>query len=168
MESVCAWYAVYTASRAEKKVKERLELCGIENYLPLRTEYRMWSDRKKKILVPLIAGYIFVHIRESVFLSVLTIPGVVSFLKEKGKPVRIPADQIERLRYVENNYEEPIEMSFEDIPAGTLVKIVRGKLAGFHGEMVEIRNKFRIVLRLEKLGCALITVPISCVEKVKN
>ena len=102
------------------------------------------------------------------FLSVLTIPGVVSFLKEKGKPVRIPADQIEQLRYVENNYEEPIEMSFEDIPAGTLVEIVRGKLAGFQGEMVEIRNKFRIVLRLEKLGCALITVPISCVEKVKN
>ena len=168
MESVCAWYAVYTASRAEKKVKERLELSGIENYLPLRTEYRMWSDRKKRILVPLIAGYIFVHIRESVFLSVLTIPGVVSFLKEKGKPVRIPADQIEQLRYVENNYEEPIEMSFEDIPAGTLVEIVRGKLAGFQGEMVEIRNKFPSGLRLEKLGCALITVPISCVEKVKN
>ena len=59
-------------------------------------------------------------------------------------------------------------MSFEDIPAGTLVEIVRGKLAGFQGEMVEVRNKFRIVLRLEKLGCALITVPISCVEKVKN
>ena len=48
MESVFSWYAVYTAARAEKKVKERLDQIGIENYLPLRTEYRVWSDRKKK------------------------------------------------------------------------------------------------------------------------
>lgn len=30
------WYAVFTASRAEKRVKERLEQAGIENYLPVR------------------------------------------------------------------------------------------------------------------------------------
>ena len=168
MDGVCAWYAVYTTSRAEKKVKERLDEAGIQNYLPLRTEYRIWSDRKKKISVPLIAGYIFVYIPESVFIPVLSTPGVVSFLKEKGKAVTIPEPQIERLRFVENNFEEPIEMSYEDIPEGTLVEIVRGKLAGFQGEMVEIRDKYRIVLRLDKLGCALITVPGSCIEKVKN
>ena len=50
MESVFSWYAVYTAARAEKKVKERLDQIGIENYLPLRTEYRVWSDRKKKVM----------------------------------------------------------------------------------------------------------------------
>ena len=48
------WYAVYTSSRAEKRVKERLEQVGIECYLPLRTEFRMWSSRKKKVSVPLI------------------------------------------------------------------------------------------------------------------
>lgn len=168
MESASCWYAVYTASRAEKKVKERFDQMGLENYLPLRTEYRMWCDRKKKIAVPLIAGYIFVHVEESLFIPVLTVPGVVAFLKEKGKAVAIPENQIERLRFVENNFEEPIEMSFDEIPGGTLVEIVRGKLAGFQGEMVEIRDKFRIILRLDKLGCALITVPASCVEKVKN
>ena len=47
-EKTSCWYAVYTAARAEKKVKERLDQIGIENYLPLRTEYRVWSDRKKK------------------------------------------------------------------------------------------------------------------------
>lgn len=168
MESVFSWYAVYTAARAEKKVKERLDQIGIENYLPLRTEYRVWSDRKKKVSVPLISGYIFVHIKEETFVPVLTTPGVVTFLKEKGKAVAIPAEQIERLRFVENQTDEPLEISYEDIPAGTLVEVVRGKLAGFQGEMVQIRDKYRIVLRLEKLGCALITVAASCVEKVKN
>mgnify|MGYP000235072511 CR=1 FL=1 len=168
MDGVCAWYAVYTASRAEKKVKERLDEMDIRNYLPLRTEYRVWSDRKKKISVPLIAGYIFVYVPETAFMTVLTTPGVVTFLKEKNKAVIIPEAQIERLRFVENNFEEPIEMSYDEIPAGTLVEIVRGKLTGFQGEMVEFRNKFRIVLRLDNLGCALITVPVSCIEKVKT
>lgn len=168
MVGVSGWYAVYTASRAEKKVKERLDEIGIENYLPLRTEYRVWSDRKKKVSVPLIAGYIFVRVCESSFIKVLTTPGVVTFLKEKGKAVMIPDNQIERLRFVENNFEEPIEMTFEDIPQGTLVNVVRGKLAGFQGELVEFRDKYRIVLRLERLGCAMITVPTSCIEKVKN
>ncbi len=89
-------------------------------------------------------------------------------MKEKNKAVIIPEAQIERLRFVENNFEEPIEMSYDEIPAGTLVEIVRGKLTGFQGEMVEFRNKFRIVLRLDNLGCALITVPVSCIEKVKT
>jgi len=128
----------------------------------------VWSDRKKKVSVPLISGYIFVHIKEETFVPVLTTPGVVTFLKEKGKAVAIPAEQIERLRFVENQTDEPLEISYEDIPAGTLVEVVRGKLAGFQGEMVQIRDKYRIVLRLEKLGCALITVAASCVEKVKN
>lgn len=164
---MACWYAVYTSSRAEKKVKERLDQAGIENYLPLRTEVRMWSDRKKKVSLPLISGYIFVKVEEEQFISVLNVPGVVAFLKEKGKAVSIPDKQIEQLRFFEDNAEEPVEISFEEIPVGSLVKVVRGKLIGFEGELVEISNKYKIVVRLEHLGCALATVSASCIEKVK-
>lgn len=161
------WYAVYTSSRAEKKVKERLEQAGIDCYLPLRTEYRMWSSRRKKVSVPLIPGYIFVHVGTEQFIEVLNIPGVVSFLKEKGKAVPIPDKQIEQLRFVECNAEEPVEISFEEIPVGSLIKVVRGKFAGFEGELIEVSGKYKIVIRLEHLGCALMTISASCVEKVK-
>lgn len=50
MELLPSWYAVYTTSRSEKKVKARLDEAKVDNYLPLRTEYRMWSDRRKKYL----------------------------------------------------------------------------------------------------------------------
>lgn len=161
------WYAVYTSSRAEKKVKVRLDQAGIENYLPLRTEVRIWNDRKKKVSLPLISGYIFVRVEEGQFLSVLEIPGIVTFLKEKGKAVSIPERQIEQLRFFEEHVEEPMEISFEKIPVGSLVKVIRGKLIGFEGELVRICDKYKIVLRLEHLGCALITISASCVEKVK-
>lgn len=168
MEPVLSWYAVYTASRAEKRVKERLDQLSIENYLPLRVEYRIWSDRKKKVLAPLIPGYIFVRVTEELFLSVLRTAGVVTFLKEKGRAVAIPDVQIERLRYVENHIEESLEITYDDIPEGTLVEVVKGNLAGFQGEMVKMQDKYKLVLRLDKLGCALMTVPISCVVKVKS
>lgn len=168
MEGVCAWYAVYTASRTEKKVKERLDGMGIKNYLPLRTEYRLWGNRKKKVSVPLIAGYIFVRIGKEDYLPVLATPGVVTFLKEKGKAVAIPAGQIENLMFVESRSTEPVEISSENIPPGSRVEIIKGKLAGYEGEMVEVRNKYRIVVRLEKLGCALVTIGMNSVEKVKN
>lgn len=163
---VC-WYAVYTSSRAEKKVKERLEQAGIDCYLPLRTEYRMWSSRRKKVSVPLIPGYIFVHVGADQFIKVLNIVGVVSFLKEKGKAVPIPDKQIRQLRFVECNAEEPMEISFEEIPVGSLIKVVRGKFAGFEGELIEVSGKYKIVIRLEHLGCALMTISASCVERVK-
>lgn len=161
------WYAVYTSSRAEKKVKERLDQAGIDCYLPLRTEYRMWSSRRKKVSVPLIPGYIFVHVGTEQFIEVLNIAGVVSFLKEKGKAVPIPDKQIEQLRFVECNAEEPMEISFEEIPIGSLIKVVRGKFTGFEGELIEVSGKYKIVIRLEHLGCALMTISASCVEKVK-
>lgn len=167
-DGVCAWYAVYTAPRAEKKVKERLDEAGIENYLPLRTEYRIWSDRKKKISVPLIPGYIFVRVKETAFISVLSVFGVVTFLKEKGKAVAIPDRQIESLRFVEQGVDGAIEISFEDIPAGTPVEIVRGSLAGFQGEMVKWKDKYHLALRVENLGCALVTVSGSCVKRLKT
>ena len=43
-----------------------------------------------------------------------------------------------------------------------------GKLIGLQGEIVKIQDKYRMVLRLDRLGCALLSVPISCVVKVKN
>lgn len=161
------WYAVYTSSRAEKKVKERLDSVKIENYLPLQTKIRIWNDRKKKISLPLISGYIFVKVEEEQFLTVLNVPGVVTFLKEKGKVIAIPERQIDQLRFFEENADEPMEISFEKIPEGSLVKIIRGKLMGFEGELVKICDKYKIVLRLEHLGCALMTISTSCVEKVK-
>lgn len=166
MAGVFSWYAVYTAPRAEKKIKERLDTEGIQNYLPLRKEYRQWSDRRKKVVVPLISGYIFVYILRNSFSTVLTLPGVVSFLKEGGKPIAIPEKQIERLHFVEHHYEEPLEMTYENIPVGSLVEITQGNLHGFYGEMVEYRNKYRLVLRLDQLGCALVTIPINWIKKI--
>ena len=42
------WYAVFTAARAEKRVKERLEQAGIENYLPVRAVEFVRDGQKRR------------------------------------------------------------------------------------------------------------------------
>ena len=44
------WLAIYTKSRAEKKVEERLLKNGIEAYCPTYTTLKQWSDRKKNLI----------------------------------------------------------------------------------------------------------------------
>lgn len=162
------WYAVYTTSRAEKKVKQRLDEANIENYLPLRTEIRIWSDRKKKVSLPLIPGYIFVHIASENILKILNIPGVVTFLKEKSVPATIPDDQIHRLRMMVEHAFDEVEFMTAQVNVGDKVRVKQGNLEGLIGELVEVRGKYKIAIRLQYFGCALTTVPVSWVEKLKD
>lgn len=165
---MASWYAVYTAARAEKKVKQRLDEIGVENYLPLRTEIRIWTDRKKKITVPLIPGYIFVYTVPENFLKILNVAGVVTFLKEKSVAAAIPDDQIHRLRMMVEHAFEEVEFSASLVNIGDRVRVKQGNLEGLIGELVEVRGKYKIAIRLQYFGCALTTIPFSWVEKWKG
>src|SRR6202041_3127416 len=52
-----SWYALHTRSRHEKMVAQRLAEWGVTTFLPMVTEVRRWSDRKKSVQLPLLAGY---------------------------------------------------------------------------------------------------------------
>ena len=92
------WYAVFTAARAEKRVKERLEQAGIENYLPVRGDEFVRDGLVKRLEVPVITGCIFVRVSEMNLPSVLSIGGVMALLKEKQGPVVISDEQLDSLR----------------------------------------------------------------------
>ena len=163
-----SWYAVYTAARAEKKVAERFVESGVEHYLPLRTEIRIWSDRKKKVILPVISGYIFVFIESDEFLKIRNIPGVAFFLYEQGKPAPIPDKQIALLKFMVDCSDEPVGFSHEHFEPGESVIISRGPLKGLVGEMVKVLGFYKVIIRIENLGCAMTTVPVSFIEKICN
>ena len=52
-----SWNVIYTKSRSEIKVEERLKNIGIEAYCPVRTELKFWSDRKKNNFSPSFTIY---------------------------------------------------------------------------------------------------------------
>lgn len=162
------WHAVFTASRAEKKVRERLEDAGIECYLPVQTVVRQWTYRKARVVVPVIAGMIFVRVSRQDQLQVLQTKGVVSFLRLKGGngPAVIPDRQMKEFRFLLDFSEEAVEMLNEDVGVGDLVQVVKGPLKGLEGELIEFHGQSKIVVRLDMLGFAMVDIPVSFVERV--
>src|SRR5690606_26767860 len=89
---------VKTLPRHEKKVAEQLEKLNYTTYLPLQTTWRMWSDRKKKVELPLIPSIVFVKDltvnKEPMYL----LAGFHSILKLNGEIGRVKPHEIEQLR----------------------------------------------------------------------
>jgi transcriptional antiterminator RfaH len=165
-ESENKWYAVYTRPRAEKLVYERLVEVQIETFLPLQKTYRMWSDRKKLVIRPLLSSYIFVKTNSKYFPVVYKINGVVKFVSFEKQAVSIPQNQIDNLKLLINSDAE-IEVSSETFAKGDNVEVTSGSLIGLTGELIKIGGKKRVVVRINKLDLNLIvTIPVSFLRKV--
>jgi transcription termination/antitermination protein NusG len=160
------WYAVYTAPRAEKKVSERFSEAGIEHYLALQKVKRRWSDRVKEVLVPVVNGYIFVRISATDFIKVTNIYGAIAFVREGGQPVPIPDNQMDNLRLMVECSDEPVEFSMENFERGESISINKGPLQGMIGELIEVKGKHKVLVRLERFGSAVTTVPVSFIERI--
>ncbi|MFQ6610317.1 MAG: UpxY family transcription antiterminator [Fidelibacterota bacterium] len=145
------WYAIYVRSRHEIKVAEQLKQKGITHLVPMVKEIRQWSDRKKKVKVPLFRGYVFVNIDLSKEkFSVLQNDGVVKFIGIKGVPSMIPQHEIRWLNILNENTET---VKYEtDIQVGESVSVVAGPFKGIQGEVIEVRNTSRLVISFESIS----------------
>ena len=157
------WYAVFTASRAEKRVKERLEQAGIENYLPVRGGEFVRDGLVKRLEVPVITGCIFVRVSEMNLPSLLSIGGVIALLKEKQGPVVISDEQLDSLRIL-NERAEMIEVVNGKIPVGSGVRVIQGELTGVQGELVEVAGGHRSMVHVPCLIGVCANVSLDCVK----
>jgi len=164
------WYAVYTKSRYEKKLAEKLKEKGIEAYVPLKKVVRQWSDRKKLVAEPLIRSYCFVRPQPGPrqYDEVLDTPGAVRFVWFSGKPAPIPNKQIDILRVV-TGADVDVDVLPGTLIKGTMVRVTAGPLAGIFGELVEIAGRHRVQIKIDHLDQVL-TISISplLIEPYKN
>lgn len=149
------WYAIYTKSRAEKKTFTLLQQRGIEVYLPLQKKLKQWSDRKKWVEEPLFNSYMFVKVSEREYINVLQTPGVVKFVTFSGKAAAIREEQIIFLKKILSS-EEELEISEHQFNVGQKVKVVAGLFHGMTGELVDVKNAKRFIVRFEELNKSII------------
>lgn len=147
-----SWHAIYTRSRAEKKLYKELCSRGIECYLPLQKELRQWSDRSKWVEEPLLRSYLFVKVSEREYYDVINSSFAVKYVTFGGKAVPIPEEQIEALRIFLEDENRKVDLSQDNLEKGESVEVVAGPLKGIQGEIIQIRGKNRIVIRFDSLG----------------
>ncbi|OMQ09832.1 UpxY family transcription antiterminator [[Flexibacter] sp. ATCC 35103] len=147
------WYVVYTKPKWEKKVAERLNEIEIECYCPLITQIKEWSDRKKKIEVPLFNSYVFVYLEDIDRNSVFQIPGVVRYLFWLGKPAIVRDEEI---NIIKTSLKAPnvSDITVSSIQVGDRIKLETGVFTNQDAVVQEISNTYYILM-LESLGCIL-------------
>ena len=162
------WFAVYTHSRAEKKVNERAMNAGFETFLPLVTKVQQWSDRKKKVEVPLINSYVFVHTSKNNLNTILNIPGVLNILKYLGKPAIVKDVEIANLKVVVNAEDVEINViGSMDLTKGENVEVLKGPFAGLLAKCIDFAGKHRVIIELEALrSCIEVNLPLNSIRKI--
>ena len=147
------WYVVYTKPKWEKKVAEQLTEKGVECYCPLITQIKQWSDRKKKVEVPLFNSYIFVRLAEKDRNSVFQSAGAVRYLFWLGKPAIVRDEEIDTIKKwlsISDGYE----VSVSSLQVGDKVVLESGPFKSQQAVVQEV-NKTSYTLVLESMGCVL-------------
>jgi len=143
------WYVFYTKSRQEKKVQELLTRDGYEVFLPTQKVMRQWSDRKKKVEVPLFNSYIFVRDFDHKIAEILKTPGVAWNIRHNGKPAILRQEEFELIqRFISTGYFLETTGQIEHFEVGQRAKIIDGPLMGLTGVLTgrDKSQRFNILL----------------------
>jgi len=139
------WFVVHTKPRAEIKVSQRLSVLGIENYTPTRIEIRQWSDRKKKITVPLLPSMVLVSLLKKDVNKVFEAAGTVRYLFEKGKRSEISNEEVLAMKYyLENTFYS----NNKELVPGETIKV---PLLEQDAIVISVKGK-KCLAQLKKLG----------------
>ncbi len=164
------WLVVKTKPRTEKKIYQQLTTAGISAFLPSYCVMRQWSDRKKKVEVPLIPGVVFVQNDLTDTYSLYDFPNVSGILKEFGKPALVTQQEVDNLQILVKEWNgETIEAHETcDFRCGDPVEVVRGNFAGIVGDLLSINGKHRLVVQLKTLNVEFtVNIPKSHVKPIK-
>lgn len=146
------WYAVQTRARNEKVISERLQEQGLTTFLPLVTEIRRWSDRKKKVELPLFSCYVFVKLVPSnndERMRVYRTNGVFRIVSMRGEAVPIPDEQIDALRTVITQQVPWSAHPFLKI--GQRVRIRGGSLEGVEGVLLSHNEGRTLIISVDAI-----------------
>jgi len=146
------WFVIHTKPRNEKKVLEQVLSKEVEAYLPLVETIRFWSDRKKKLQVPLFPGYVFVHVSESERIKAIKDTyGAMKYVMFQKRCAEITEEEISYIR-ISLKAPERIHIEESRIMVGDLVEITYGIFKGLKGFITQIRGNYKLTVSIIELN----------------
>jgi transcription antitermination factor NusG len=143
------WNVVYTRPKSEKRVASSISEMGIESYLPLHKVVKQWSDRRKKMEVPLFPNYVFVKVDASKRGYLYSIKELVRFVSIEKKPVVVCEKEILAIKHV---LSEDLEVVSEEyFQQGMKIKIKQGQFQGLEGVVIKKYGDMRLLVKIDCL-----------------
>ena len=145
-----SWHVLYLRPRSEKKVAELCEARGLEYYLPLRSETKIYQRRKVTVDMPMFPGYIFVAFEPEDRVHLLQTNHVITILVPPSEAVLV--HQLEQIRQA--LAIDPTLGTVEALREGRRVRIRGGAFMGIEGVIASTRGSGKVRLNVELIGQA--------------
>ena len=171
------WYPMRVTYHRELRIKEQLDLLGIENFVPMHYDLADSSDGPRKTLVPAIHNLIFVHASQEVLTN-------LKIHRKEFDPMRYmtktSADGHKELLYVPDRQMEDFmrvasaqddTIIFLDVRdsanMGRRVRITAGPFKGVEGVIKRIRKNKYFLIQIDGVAAVAITyIPADCLEPI--
>jgi transcription antitermination factor NusG len=148
------WYAIYTKSRHEDRVRDLLLQKSFNAFLPKIEVWSKRKDRRKKIMIPMFPGYLFVEIPQisnEIKIDVLKTFGVVRILGKprSSEPFPVPDEKMDAIRRIAESRVDVVQMQYPGV--GEAARIIEGPFKGIEGLVVKAdyqKEMFVIVIDL--------------------
>ena len=150
------WYVANTC-RQEKKIKQRLDSMGIENFIPFQQIARKIHGVDKLIEVPVIPNLVFIHTTLKTCMSLIQEYAFdMRYLRDRetGNFLIVPDKQMNDFMFLLDFSKEMVEVVNENLKKGD--KVIR------------VKGHKRVVVRLEGVvSLATAYIPGSFLEKIE-
>jgi len=140
-----AWFGIHVKSRCEFRAYADLCHRGFEPFLPLMSVRRRWSDRVKRLDLPLFPGYLFCRFSPSDRFKILNAAGVAQIVGTSKGPVPISETEIQSVQTLVGSKVALLPWPY--LKAGQLVRVDNGPLTGVEGIVIQAEDgKSRVVV----------------------
>ena len=167
------WYAIRVTYNREMKVKEDLDLRGIESFIPMKYVMSTRRGRRVKKLTPSIHNLIFFHIEPSLmkeYKATTRLPIRYIMNPATKNPVVVPEQEMKNFIAVAGTYEEQLEYITPkpgQFTRGDRVRILGGPFEGAEGVLQRVKGDSRVIVTIKGLvAVATTTIHPSLLEKL--
>lgn len=167
------WYAIRVTFNREMKVKDDLDLRGIESFIPMKYVMGTRRGRRVKKLVPSIHNLIFFHIEPSLmkeYKATTRLPIRYIMNPATKKPVVVPEKEMQNFIAVAGTYDEQLEYITPkpgQFTRGDRVRILGGPFEGAEGVLTKVKGANRVVVSVKGLVAVATTdIHPSLLEKL--
>lgn len=165
---IAKWYALHTRSHFEQKVFDGIVGKSVEAFLPKIQVMSRRKDRRKKIFLPLLPGYVFVRfeMEPERYWEIIKTVGVVRMVGFMGKPVCARDEEIDSLMILNGTDRTVHNRAY--MTAGDRVMIMEGPLKGLSGFYLRHKGQAdKVVVSIELLQRSLaVEIEDWAVEKI--
>ena len=125
----------------------------MEVFLAAPQVARAWSDRIKKVAIPLFPGYIFGRFPLADLTRVLEVPGVVDVVRSGGTAVPVRPREMASVRLLTEGVDRTGELprTVDPLESGDPVVVVEGPFKGMTGVLLREPGPAWVAVKIDAL-----------------